>query len=288
MAERNARHGFTLVETSVVVVVIGLVILTVYPALTAMRAGTQQRVTQTNLQNLMLAVATYVQANGCLPCPAPAPVSAAGFGRIRGDTTANPAACGICTVAEGIAPFMSLGIPASAARDGWEHWITMRVDPALTTTASNVIPPAAACLAGDLPPNPVTPTCNMLNASQKGLCRSGISDANRIIVQTPFGNAAGQQAAAIFVSHGAKGYGSYIAGARPDANNGQRIPFPATVPDCSASTGFTRCNANGDRFFVNAPRVDGYGNDPYDNVILFADRNSLVSQLGSGSCQTVW
>ncbi len=125
---------------AVVLVIIGLVILTVFPALTAARTGSQRMLTQNNLQALMLATAAYVQANGCLPCPTPPAVFGNGFGIVRGDATVNPNACGACPTPEGIPPYMSLGVPASTAHDGWGQWISMRVDPALTA-AFNVVPP---------------------------------------------------------------------------------------------------------------------------------------------------
>src|SRR5580704_2122951 len=103
------RQGFTLVEMAVVLVIIGLLIMTVFPALIALRMGSQRSLTQSNLQALMLATAAYVQANGCVPCPVPlvvgVPPPAGGFGRVRGDTVA--AACNGCPAPEGIPPFAS-------------------------------------------------------------------------------------------------------------------------------------------------------------------------------------
>ena len=93
------RQGFTLVEMSIVLVVIGLIIMAVLPSLTAARAASQRSLTQANLQALMLATAAYAQANGCLPCPAPAATSGPGFGRVRGDAGVTPPPCGVCAMA---------------------------------------------------------------------------------------------------------------------------------------------------------------------------------------------
>ncbi len=287
---RRHSDGFTLVEMAVVLVIIGLLIMTVFPALTIARISNQRSVTQSNLNALMLATASYVQANGCLPCPTPANVTGAGFGRVRGDTAA--AACNGCATAEGVVPYVSLGISQNVARDGWQHWITMRVDPALTTaTIGAVVPPAAGCTAVDLSASPVVATCTLQGASQKGLCQSKLGTANRVAVQTAGG--ASQQAAVIFVSHGSKGYGAFLAGAQSAEtgfNNGFRLPFPAGSPSCpanvaNASNGATYavCNANGKNQFINAPMQD---ND--DDILAYADRNTLVSMLGNGACQTVW
>jgi prepilin-type N-terminal cleavage/methylation domain-containing protein len=282
-------RGFTLVEMAVVLVIIGLLILTIFPALTSLRSSSQRSLTQSNLQSLMHSTAAYVQANGCLPCPMSPTATGTGFGHVRGDSSISPLPCGACAIPEGVVPYASLGVPASTAHDGWGHWITMRVDPALTINFG-ITPPTAACTANDLPPNTVTPTCVTLNASQKGLCSMGLSSTNRIIVQTPNGNATppSQQAAVIFVSHGTTGYGSFFEQAfPPSGNNGQRLPFPSTVPSCSSKGGFSICNADGNNTFVDSPVIYG-GIDPYDDVLAFADRNTLVSMFGNGSCQTVW
>lgn len=272
---RQNQSGFTLIEMSMVLVIVGLVIMIVFPALTAMRQSHQQGATSSNLASLMKATAAFVQANGCLPCPTPASTLGAGFGRVRGDTGSN--VCGACAVAEGVAPFASLGLPASTARDGWGRWITMRVDPALTVNFG-VVPPTAPCLSSD-------PAPCVTGQSRKGLCQPNLSAVNRIGVLTPAG--ATQQAAVVFVSHGANGFGAFYAD--PIANNGtnQHPIFQGPTTACSPTGGFERCNANGDAVFVNAQAT----NDPlapFDDVLLYMDRNTLVSALGNPACQAAW
>jgi prepilin-type N-terminal cleavage/methylation domain-containing protein len=258
----RSLRGFTLVEMSLVLVVIGLIILTVFPALNAVRASTQTSLTNSNLQSLLRATAVYVQANGCLPCPTPASTVGNGFGRVRGDT--NNTACNGCASPEGIPPFASLGIPALVAHDGWGRWITMRVDPTLTGGFTVVVP--------------ITGTT--------GICSNTLhnSVANSVWIQPPSGST--QSAAVIFVSHGANGYGAYVASASAGPYNGSRMPFPNGTPSCS-NGGYEQCNAGDTTQFVNAPPVTG-GNNPFDDVLLYLDRNNLVSLLGNSSCQTVW
>jgi len=271
------RKGFTLAEMSMVLVVAGVVMMIVFPALSYVRVSAQRSLTESNLQSLLRAAAVYVQVNGCLPCPTPAGVSGAGFGRVRGDT--GTAACGGCAQAEGIAPFVSLGVPQSTARDGWGRWITMRIDPALAVNFG-VAPPTSPCTAADV----TAGICAQEKMSQKGLCRQSLSAANRINVQTPGGPV--QQAAVIFVSHGANGHGSFVAGAISNGLNGERLPFPGGSLGCASGVA-EKCNADGDVNFVNAPHAVG-GTNPFDDSLAFMDRNNLVSMLGNGSCHTVW
>ncbi|MBV8061531.1 MAG: hypothetical protein JO253_08430 [Alphaproteobacteria bacterium] len=279
-----------------------------YPALASMRVNAQRSLTQTLLQSLMNATAVYAQVHGCLPCPTPAATHGANFGLVRGDGVAL--ACNSCPSPEGIVPYASMGLPVTAAQDGWGNWITMRVDPALTTsTVGQIVPPTLplactctytnnACVAGTLGCNCGTPkgtTCPQpFNASVQGMCASNLSTTGRINVMTP--GASTQQAAVVFVSHGSGGYGAYInslnasnfsyMGCRhlfPSNSNQQACTQTLDCTDTRSGLGAAKCNASGTATFVNASAQQNY-----DDIMLFADRNTLVSWLGNGSCQTTW
>ncbi len=266
--------GFTLVEMSIVLIVIGLVILIVFPAMQAVRINMQRNATNQNLQTLLRATTAFVHTAGCLPCPTPASASGSGFGRVGGTTGSS--LCGVCSasLAEGIPPFVSLGIPASAAKDGWGRWITMRIDPALAINFG-VVPPTSPCVSGD--------GCT-IGLSQKGLCRSGLATTNRISVLTPSGGT--QEAAVLFVSHGPNGYGAYTAS--PISGYGSSSHYyngPAS--SCSTGGGYELCNANGDTGFVDAEATTN-PSDPFDDSLIYMNRNALVAFLGQGTCQTTW
>ncbi len=270
----GTRSGFTLVEMSLVLVIIGMIILIVFPALQAVRKSTQQSLTNSNLGTLLRASAAFTHANGCLPCPTPAGTTGSGFGHVRGDTVSY--LCGDCAVAEGIVPFASLGIPAATAKDGWGRWITMRIDPALAINFG-IVPPTAACTASD--PQPC-----LLDASQKGLCQAGLSTAEHMTVSNVGGSSI--PAAILFLSHGPNGYGAYKASAlNMGQTNAHNYQGPATA--CSAYGGFELCNADDDANFADAPR-NNKSNAPFDDFLVYMDRNSFIASLGSGVCQTVW
>jgi type II secretory pathway pseudopilin PulG len=261
---------------SIVLIIVGMVILIVYPALMAIRKGTQQALTDSTLATLLRASTAFVHAYGCLPCPTPAGTMGSGFGRVRGDT--GTAMCGTCSIAEGIVPFASLGLPQSVAKDGWSRWITMRIDPALAINFG-VVPPTAPCTASD--PLPCT-----LGASQKGLCTASLATTNRIQITIP-GSAITQQAALLFVSHGANGYGSYRAGTTYIGQTNAHPPYKGPATACSAAGGFEKCNVDSTLSFTDAQRTDDES-APFDDVLVYMDRNVLVASLGSGVCETTW
>src|SRR5262249_45504619 len=92
-----------------------------------------------------------------------------------------------------------------------------------------------------------------------------------------------QQAALLVLSHGANGHGAFTeAGAIAG-----RTAFPPSQPACVVGTsGAERCNADGDLIFVAA--TPSSGTDPFDDRLLYLDRNALVASLGGGACQTSW
>jgi prepilin-type N-terminal cleavage/methylation domain-containing protein len=286
--------GFTLLEMTIVMAIMGLVMMTVLPALNTVRSANQLSLTQSNLRSLMLATAAYVQANGCLPCPALPGGTTTNFGRIPGGS-----ACGICSAPEGIPPFVSLGISASTAHDGWEHWITMRVDSGLTSIPASLtsifVPPAAPCTAVDVANGFCT--SSQIGFSVKGFCKAGTPSNGSIasgVKVTTTGNGATQYPAVIFVSHGSTGYGSYTATPR---QSGCLFPFASNYHACNPpNNGYAQCNSavvdadctrNNTAQFYDAP-IAISDTDSYDDVLAYADRNTLVSMLGTGACATTW
>jgi type II secretory pathway pseudopilin PulG len=252
---------------SLVLVVIGLIILIVFPSLMALRKDMAQAATQSNLQSLLRATAAFAQANGCLPCPAPAATTGAGFAHLRGDTSASPAACNGCTNPEGIVPYLSMGVPRRLAMDGWGRWITMRVDPALTSSA----------FAG------VTPT------GTNGLCNATFSATTSPTVRAPGQTSSqGAHAAVVFVSYGPDGYGAFMADSYANGAGGLQEQFPSTALACSTNAGFEECNASQTTSFVDAPPAISE-TDPFGDLLSYMDRNGLVSYFGTTTvCTKAW
>jgi len=262
---------------SLVLVIIGLVVMIVFPALTLLRQSMQQQTTTSHLNSLMRASAAFVQANGCVPCPTPASTQSDGFGRVRG--AIDGVACGGCPIKEGIVPFASLGVPMANAKDGWGHWITMRVDDDLTANLG-LGPPTSLCTTDD-------PPC-VLHESRKGLCSNTFPKDNGVRVLTAGGGE--QRAAILFLSHGANGWGAYHAD--PDVSGGtdKHPAYTASPTPCSTTGGFERCNASNDaaKFFVSAP-LSNNPSDPFDDQLIYLGRNALVTYLGNPACQgTDW
>jgi prepilin-type N-terminal cleavage/methylation domain-containing protein len=110
---RRHNRGFTLIEVAISMVILGLVMTGLVVALSQEIQQRKLVDTRTTLAQASEALTAFVVANGRLPCPA----TAASNGL---ESTAGP---GICTVAAGFLPAVTLGLPNLDANglltDGW-------------------------------------------------------------------------------------------------------------------------------------------------------------------------
>lgn len=253
----SRAEGFTLAEAAIVIAIIAVVIGALVPSLLSMRVAEQARTTSQMLQTALRSITAYAQSKGCVPCPA----VPAGNGLVG--LSVSGASCGACAVAVGVLPFASLGLPESMAKDGYGHWMTYAVDSALTAVFTPVAPATSV-----IPPE-----------DKNGLCQSGIANPKPVKVTLSTGDI--QNAAVLLVSHGANGYGAYQ---NTQENGNDRIPFPPFVASCASGLGAERCNADDDIAFVASGIASASG--PFDDQMLYLDRNALVAYLGNKPCQT--
>jgi prepilin-type N-terminal cleavage/methylation domain-containing protein len=209
-------HGFTLIE---IVVVLAIVALLLSMATFATRAITiQQRIsaTVTRLATVDAALIQFVMVQKRLPCPADGT-------KASGDAAAGVEmwSGGVCTTqANGVVPWMTLGISENDATDGWLRRLTYRVDPSLvansgmdmslcdpaSTAPSPVVAPVcAACSASSLAT--CTPPQNFLLG--KGLPIQNVAGAVVMQPTPPLGSAP-TGAAYVLISHGESGGGGFL------------------------------------------------------------------------------
>lgn len=132
---RYKEDGFSLIELSVVLIIIGLLMgaaaSLVEPYITAYRYNT----TKAKMEKVMDALALYTQTNYDVPCPAdPVPTGGEPFGTPRGsgaDGTDTNVACMINSadnyVPRGIVPFKVLGLSEDQVRDAWGSYFTYAI-----------------------------------------------------------------------------------------------------------------------------------------------------------------
>jgi prepilin-type N-terminal cleavage/methylation domain-containing protein len=205
-----ARRGFTLVEILVVVVILGLIMAMAAVLLRSVAATQKRSVTTTRLANIEAALVQFVMQQKRLPCPADGTQTSATGG-------VEMWSGGACTSqANGVVPWVSLGLSASDITDGWDRRITYRVGSGLV--ANNAMdlsycdPAGQLVYAGGSCSN--TCTASALASCTKpsdylnnlGLTIRNLSGTD---VMRPSGTPP-TGAAYVLISHGESGGGAYL------------------------------------------------------------------------------
>ncbi len=226
MTQRRGRaDGFTLIELSVVLVIIGLVLGMGLTAMGGWLEGKRREATQDRLDAIVEALVVYASQHRRLPCPADATdAGTAEAGREQREADES------CTDAQqnGIVPWVTLGLREADALDGWTRLFTYRVDDhpteGLTRDGGLDMSDCDPAAAADGTPETdcgadVAPLDFLLN---KGV-RTADADGGNILNQP----GAGTGAAFVVVSHGPNA--SYAYG-----NNGNFITGIGAVGDDEA------------------------------------------------------
>lgn len=127
--------GFTLIELSVVVVIIAMVLTMGLTALNAQLISASYMETKKRQGLIKEALIAYLGANKRLPCP-DVPNNTDGTtdaSQVTGREDRNGGVAGACTdpdgdgVAFGVVPYQSLGLGRDAALDGWGNFMSYRI-----------------------------------------------------------------------------------------------------------------------------------------------------------------
>jgi len=146
--------GFSLIELSIVLIIMGLVMSASMAMLKVNMAGRDFLKTKRNIEKAEAALASYLEFNGAFPCPASreAVKNTTGFGKALDDCisyedgkrtliatkkdTANALGRDEKAVNIGILPFRSLGISDADALDGWGSLLQYAVTESLTLNST--------------------------------------------------------------------------------------------------------------------------------------------------------
>lgn len=133
------REGFSLVEISVVLVVVATMLAGVLPAITESQKSNAADETAERMEQVKQALLTYRAANSRVPCPSDISlgVNTANFGKegaTQGTCTGGTPAANFSSgnVVGGGVPVKELGLPDEYAFDGWGRRMVYHVDKRLT------------------------------------------------------------------------------------------------------------------------------------------------------------
>jgi prepilin-type N-terminal cleavage/methylation domain-containing protein len=128
---RKAR-GFTLIELVVVIAIVGILIAMAALATRAITAQQRRSTTASRIAAIDTALVQYVMVQKRLPCPADGSIASGVAG--AGTEGARDTTTG-CTgnEANGVVPWVVLGLTEGDITDGWERRMTYRVFPLLAS-----------------------------------------------------------------------------------------------------------------------------------------------------------
>jgi prepilin-type N-terminal cleavage/methylation domain-containing protein len=286
--------GFSLIELAVVLAIIGLLLMFLLPTNTSMIIGQRRANTTQKLVNVETALLNYVIVNKRLPCPANGtlvpPNATAG---VEGTRDGNGDCSNPANQANGVVPYVSLGLQFSDAVDSWDNQITYRVgygltrnssmdmsfcDPAGTAsqTAINVAPlvnlglcNTATCVGTFAAANCTSPSNFLL---RKGLdLRSGPAT----LVMSYL---AGTGAAYVLVSHGENGYGA-LNNAGTYLATASRGVAGTTLEDANRNLATLTVTSGAPPIFMSASYSNGDDATTYfDDIVIRPMVFSVISK----------
>lgn len=239
-------RGFSLVELSIVVLVIGIVLTMGIGAWTANLENQAHAATAQRHTAVKEALSGYVRRNSRLPCPDTNFTAPDGLENRA--TPGDPTTA--CSAAFGVLPFVTLGLARDTARDGWGNFFSYHVSNTNVTTTAN----------------------SSWNANTDWTRTAWFRPGNTGIITVNDRNGATvtaitTTAVAVVVSHGRNGFGSYTVG-------GTRNTLPtATTDEESNTTGGTTY------FRRELTTSDAATGGPFDDQVLILTANDLLESL---------
>lgn len=261
MQTRRLSGGFSLVEMTIVFVIMSLVLTVGVSALTTQYETVRLSTTRKHQEIIQQALTNFIARNGRLPCPAVRGLApgTAGYGVEDG----TPGTCsgtatsgtGLSAVATGVVPFVSLGLNDDIASDGYFNRFTYQVVASATTPTASVSGPGIvqmpAGMRGYITVHSGSPTA------------LGLAPTGNQTNHCPLGNYNPCAAVAAILSHGKNGLGAFTP-------SGTRLPMPTSAHELA--------NTDDDGAFVRRDQTDG-GPNHFDDILAALTTNDLLDQL---------
>ena len=244
--------GFSLIELSVILVILTLLLGAGIAALTAQLDSQRIAATKMKASAIQTALTSFLSRNYRLPCPAD-PTLASNSGNVSYGMEGTPS--GTCnspagivtsgvapaTVVTGMVPWKTLGLSEDAASDGYYNRFMYQVVVSATSLNSQNV----SGMRGYI----------VLTSSAGG---SQINDCSGGLTFDPCADVA------VILSYGKDGYGAYTA-------SGTQIAITGAGPDEAE-------NFNNDNKFV-VKDFSTSSSNPFDDIVLALTPNDLLSPL---------
>lgn len=223
----NVKQGFTLIELSVVLVIIGLIVAMGVSSGKEALETAKLVATNNRMDAIERALLAFWKKNGRMPCPADITMTTSnanyGIEATSSPTCSGgaisatfPSATNLYKAVEGGVPVITLGLPKDFVYDGWRERIAYAVTPAFAQPGANTkVPP------------------------KSGTCYTD----NGITVKDAAGGIRSTSAVYALISYGRNGHGGYVkSGSR--TSSGSTNSDEKTNCHCNSSAGNTTYDGN--------------------------------------------
>lgn len=256
MKKFRNNSGFSLLELSIVLLIMGFVASGLLSFGIYQTAASRNEYTRLHMEEIRRALASFAVANSRLPCPMPGPVRPDEPGYGMEDTSGSCADTEIAAsgIHVGSVPFAAIGLPDEYMLDAWNHRILYVVDSQFIT--SN----------GFLATDPTNPPLGTINVMLSGDVTSGTRRTST--------------AAMVLVSFGANGYGAWPV--QQAVGSVDRInPDPTTISISAAEleNAHIQHPANAPLSFDNVFSEEPISSTS-DDIVLYAERWQLLKEGG--------
>lgn len=219
------KKGFTLIEISIVLVVVGLLTTGALKMFAGMATSARLTSTQNVLHLAEQALIVYAQQNTCLPCPANGALSSgsANAGRALDAGGASYSGCtnNGCWSAAGVLPWLTLGLSEQEATDAWNARLSYHLGGASIAgdATDSACGSATTSVSAEKSGGLVLETITQTVPPNRTCAPQGTLEVNNAsgIEQT---GGVGNRAVYVLISHGPDGYGGWLStGAQRSGSN---------------------------------------------------------------------
>ena len=259
------KRGYTLVELSIVILVISLLMAGVFSLATGSINSSKVALTNQKMKEIYKSMGTFLMINKRLPCPASltrSKIDDVDYGKEERDDANNicgnngiytSSVSGFSNLIIGAVPIKSLNLGSEFAEDGYENKLNYVIDMRFT---KNFIPPTNGTLGDSF-----------------GTVGSGIALMSAKENQVSGTALLSDKVMFILISYGPNGYGAFNSASGAQFTDANNLDADELENQIKSST------PNFDNNFI----VNSYKSDVFDDVVMYKTRSNFIQDFSASN-----